>query len=265
MTGRDVIGGTDNGRLQGQDIISGPLVESFFLNNEVKMAILLDEFLQVGLVVLARSVVSHIPFQVYVYPDTSSTQIAFKNVAHNLSFALLNKSGSTSRVIGHQISVSDDNSKAVAYPTWSLTFAPGEVPQAIIPPTNRGPIVSFGKVLGNRTTLYKYLNPRLFTVLTVTPTKSKCGLYVLDSMKGTIVYRTQVNANARGCEIKPSLIDNWLVYHYYDDSSTGSGAKGYRIVSVEFYEGQGIDEKTRRFAHSSLFSLRPSLLTFHVA
>jgi hypothetical protein len=92
-----------------------------------------------------------------------------------------------------------------------------KIAQAIIPPTTRGPIASFGKVLGNRTTLYKYLNPRLFSVLTAIPTKAKCGLYVLDSMKGTIVYRTEVNANARGCEIKTALIDNWLVYHYYDD------------------------------------------------
>jgi len=181
-------------------------------------------------------------FQVHVYPDTPLSQKEFENVAHNLSFALLSKSGSTNRVIGHQISLSDDNFKAVAYPTWSLAFTPGEETQAIVAPTTRGPIASFGKVLGNRTTLYKYLNPRLFSVLTATPTKAKCGLYVLDSMKGTIVYRTEVNASARGCEIKTALIDNWLVYHYYDDA----GAKGYRIVSVEFYEGQGIDEKTRR-------------------
>jgi hypothetical protein len=148
-------------------------------------------------------------------------------------------------VIGHQITF-DDKFKAVAFPTWSLTFAPGEDTQAIIPPTTRGPIASFGKVLGNRTTLYKYLNPRLFIVLTSIPTRAKCGLYVLDSMKGTIVYRTEVNANTRGCELKTALIDNWLVYHYYDDGSTSDGSKGYRMVSVEFYEGQGIDEKTRR-------------------
>jgi len=54
MTGRDIIGQTTGyNTLQGQDIISGPLVESFSLNNEAKMAILLDEFLQVGLFTLA--------------------------------------------------------------------------------------------------------------------------------------------------------------------------------------------------------------------
>jgi len=258
MTGRDVTGQTTGDDiLQGQDIISGPLVESFSLKSEAKMAILLDEFLQVGLVAFAALIVSHISFQVHLYPDTPLSQNAFENVARNLSFALLSKSGSTNRVVGHQISLSDDKFKAFAYPTWSLAFTPGEETQAIVPPTTRGPIVSFGKVLGNRTTLYKYLNPRLFSVLTEIRTKAKCGLYVLDSMKGTIVYRTEVNANARGCDIKTALIDNWLVYYYYDDaagSSTGAGAKGYRIISVEFYEGHGIDEKTRRLVLLSLFN-----------
>ena len=154
-------------------------------------------------------------------------------------------------MIGHQISLSDDKTRAIAYPTWSLTLAPGEDAQAIVSPTTRGPIASFGKVLGNRTTLYKYLNPRLFTVLTATRAKAKCGLYVLDSMKGTIVYRTEVNANVGGCGVKTALIDNWLVYNYYDDGSTGADVKGNAMVSVEFYEGHGIDEKTRRLVFST--------------
>jgi hypothetical protein len=49
MTGREVTGfSTDKVELQGQDIISGPLTESFFLDADSKMVILLDEFLQVG-------------------------------------------------------------------------------------------------------------------------------------------------------------------------------------------------------------------------
>ena len=53
MTGRDIVGQTTDDILQGQDIISGPLLDNFFLNKEVKVAILLDEFLQVNFHVLA--------------------------------------------------------------------------------------------------------------------------------------------------------------------------------------------------------------------
>jgi hypothetical protein len=67
MTGRDVIGQTTDGViLAGQDIISGPLVESFFLNNEAKMTILLDKALQVGLIDLSASVVSSLFRSTYI-------------------------------------------------------------------------------------------------------------------------------------------------------------------------------------------------------
>jgi len=48
MNGREVTGVSDKVELQGQDIISGPLTECFFLDADSKMVILLDEFLQVG-------------------------------------------------------------------------------------------------------------------------------------------------------------------------------------------------------------------------
>lgn len=50
MTGQDVTGRSkDDLKIEGQDIISGSLVDSFFLDHEQKMIVLLDEFLQVRL------------------------------------------------------------------------------------------------------------------------------------------------------------------------------------------------------------------------
>ena len=167
--------------------------------------------------------------------------------------------------MGHQIAPSEKNFRPVAHPTWSFTLQPGEDIRAIVPPAARGPIASFGKVLGNRTTLYKYLNPRLFTVLTAFPAKRKCGLYVLDSMKGTVVYRAETKASLKGCEVKSTMVENWLLYHYYESEIEGS-AKGHRVVSVEFYEGQGIDEKTRRLVSfipfRTVYELRIQFGTF---
>lgn len=126
--------------------------------------------------------------------------------------------------------------------------------QTLLAPAGRGPVASIGKVLGNRTTLYKYLNPRLFTALTVTPTKNLCGLYLIDSAKGTIIYQVRIPADHGVCDVKTALTENWLVYHYYDNevsSGNSLGTKGYRMVSVELYEGQGVDDKTGRCALSS--------------
>lgn len=141
-------------------------------------------------------------------------------------------------------------------------------------------VANIGKVLGSRQTLYKYLDERLFVLKTVAR-KSRvsaegnaevdvvCGVYVVDSAKGTVVYHAEVKASPPlppseapgppgsgagavkrgGCDIKTNLVENWLVYHYYEGEVAGGsvgGAKGYRMVSVEFYEGQKADDKIER-------------------
>jgi ER membrane protein complex subunit 1 len=96
----------------------------------------------------------------------------------------------------------------------SLSLAPGETTQAMFP-SSHGPVASVGKVLGNQTTLYKYLNPRLFVLLTesTSVSPSTCGIYLVDTTKGSIIYRTTVAANAGTCDVKATLTENWLVYH----------------------------------------------------
>lgn len=108
-------------------------------------------------------------------------------------------------------------------------------------------------MLGNRTTLYKYLNPNLMAVVTGSSTAvaPKCSLYLVDGAKGTILCHVTLPA-AQGCDVKVSLTENWLVYQYYDvDASGVQSTKGHRIVSVELYEGSGVDGKTRRYADTA--------------
>ena len=199
-------------------------------------------------------------FQAYLYPETPATRAAFANILPSLSFPLSIHSEDTDdggrlRILGHQVFIDESAPELppLAYPTWSLSLPLDEDIQALLPAAARGPVASIGKVLGNRTTLYKYLNPRLFTVLTTSPARSMCGIYIVDSMTGTVVYHAEVGSSSRGCEVKTALSENWLVYHYYENEvgdGTAGSAKGYRMVSVEFYEGQKEDEKTKRYALS---------------
>ncbi|KAF8872794.1 hypothetical protein CPB84DRAFT_1854287 [Gymnopilus junonius] len=246
LTGSDItLRSKDNFPLEGYDVIQGPLVESFLLNAEKKFLVFFDEYLQA-----------------YLYPDTQETKSIFAGVAPSLSFPLRTTVEDRKRVIGHQIAVSKDHHKSLAHPTWSLALPLGEEVQTLVPQI-RGPIASIGKVLGNRTTLYKYLNPRLFTVLTAAPARAMCGIYVLDSMKGTVVYHAEVKANLRGCNVKTNFVENWLVYHYFEGevgSGTAGGAKGYRMVSVEFFEGQKVDEKTKS---SEISSFSNDTINYH--
>ena len=74
-----------------------------------------------------------------------------------------------------------------------------------------------------------------------------CGVYLIDGSKGTIVYHAVVPAQQGGCNVKATLAENWLVYTYYDDDTASDAqAKGYRVVSVELYEGNQVNDKTKR-------------------
>lgn len=140
-----------------------------------------------------------------------------------------------------------------AYQTWSLSTPNNELIDSVIQPT-RGPIASLGKVLGNRTTLYKYLNPHLFAVTTLSrpSPNAVCSVYLVDGSKGSVIYHASVTSTKGPCSIEAVLTENWLVYGYYDEDFAGNHqTKGYRIVSVEVYEGKGINDKTRRWEPTS--------------
>jgi hypothetical protein len=89
-----------------------------------------------------------------------------RNIQDRAPITLLPTPSRTTPIVGHQSVFYPELSQyAVAYPMRSLSLSPGETIQRMIPAI-RGPVASVGKVLGNRSTLYKYLNLRLFVILT---------------------------------------------------------------------------------------------------
>lgn len=237
LTGDDATGKSPaNDVLQGKDVVSGPLVEAFLLKTaSTRVVVLLDEFLQV-----------------HLFPETDETLRALEKAAPALRIPLKTGPPGQRQLTGHQIpSNVEFTGRYIAYPTWTLPFPPTEDIRTIFArPTD--PVASLGKVLGNRTTLYKYLNPNLIGVVTgpsasVPASKSAtCAVYLVDGAKGTVIYHAVLPSAEGACDVKAALVENWLVYHYYDSEVGPGQAKGYRVVSVELYEGHGIDDKTLR-------------------
>jgi hypothetical protein len=228
LTGEDASGKSPVGTaLQGVDLISGPSLGAYALPEISNAIILLDESLQV-----------------YVYPEGFINEKEFASVVGKLNIALPTGKAEEHQLTGHQFSGAG-HGRATAYATWASSFSAGENILSIIPRSS-GPVASLGKVLGNRTTLYKYLNPHLFAVTTVSPTT--CGVYVLDATKGNIVYHESIAASQgkRRCDLHATFVENWLVYVYWDEEYQWVGqTKGHRLVTVELYEGSTPDEKTR--------------------
>jgi len=235
LTGADVLGvSKDKDLLQGKDVIAGSCLQAYLYQSDAaKFVVLFDEFLQT-----------------HIFPDTPHNYDVFSKVVRSLSFPLRSSSATSRTLTGHRINVEKEfTDKHVAYPTWTTSFPPNEDIHAIITRPNSSPVASFGKVLGNRTTLYKYLNPSTLVVLTgslPTATIKSCGVYVVDGAKGTILYHSVLPVLPSGeCNVKAVFTENWLVYSYYDgELGAPDQAKSHRIVSVELYEGAQPDDKT---------------------
>ena len=241
LTGEDARGkspAAPGDLLDGEDAISGPLVEAFLLKAGAgRTVVLLDEFLQV-----------------HLYPETNAAKAAFKDIATSLHIPLRSGPPGKRRLTGHRVPAElEFTGRHVAYPTWSLPFPASQDVLALFARPADSPVASLGKVLGNRTTLYKYLNPNVVGVLTGPPStapvdeKATCGVYLVDGAKGTVLYQAVVPSVDGRCDVKAVLVENWLVYHYYGTDVGVNQAKGYRVVSVELYEGKDIDDKRKRY------------------
>ncbi|KAF4624240.1 hypothetical protein G7Y89_g13934 [Cudoniella acicularis] len=81
---------------------------------------------------------------------------------------------------------------ANAYPVVTWTFTPPleqRIIRVISRPTH-DPVASIGRVLGDRTVLYKYLNPNIILVTAVSDAASTASFYLLDTVSGDLLYST---------------------------------------------------------------------------
>ena len=90
-------------------------------------------------------------------------------------------------------------------------------------------VASFGRVLGDKSTLYKYLNPHLSLVTTTSPAAGTAHIYVIDTITGGTVYAVDLLDVAAEEKVQSAMVENWLVYAWRDTN-------GRRIASVELYE-----------------------------
>lgn len=91
-------------------------------------------------------------------------------------------------------------------------------------PIQGGALASYGRVLGDKSTLYKYLNPHL-AIATTTRPGGLSGVRVVDTASGEVVYAAEVE----GERVHASMAENWLVYAWQSGSQ-------WRLASVELYE-----------------------------
>uniref|UniRef100_A0A0K8T908 ER membrane protein complex subunit 1 n=1 Tax=Lygus hesperus TaxID=30085 RepID=A0A0K8T908_LYGHE len=104
---------------------------------------------------------------------------------------------------------------------------------------------SQGRVLGDRSVLYKYVNPNLIAAATVTPDpvlKSIVSVYLIDAVSGGVVFSTTHKRASEPVHLVHS--ENWIAYSFFSEKSRRT-----EIITLDLYEG---DAQRNTTAFSSL-------------
>ncbi|XP_062872101.1 ER membrane protein complex subunit 1 [Trichomycterus rosablanca] len=100
---------------------------------------------------------------------------------------------------------------------------------------------SQGRVMGDRSVLYKYLNPNLLAVITESTDsnqdRSFMGIFLIDGVTGRIVHEA-VQRKARG-PVHFVHSENWVVYAYWNTKSRRN-----EFSVLEFFEGMELYNST---------------------
>lgn len=101
---------------------------------------------------------------------------------------------------------------------WSMQFVSGvETIATLGARPSYEAINSVGRVLGNRDVLYKYLNPNMISIATITekPTRT-LTIYAVDSITGNVIFKTSQEKVGPANTVHLVQCENWIVYHYWN-------------------------------------------------
>lgn len=90
-------------------------------------------------------------------------------------------------------------------------------------------------MLGDRSTLLKYLNPHLAAAITIHASSRTAIVYLVDTASGALVHKMNLvgEVDPASSDVHVVLRDNWLLASY---RVAGDPARTTRVVSAELYQ-----------------------------
>ena len=121
---------------------------------------------------------------------------------------------------------------------WEMRPQPGHEIVSVTAPALNETVASIGKALGDRSVLYKYLNPNAVLVLAKNDAKREISLTLLDTISGMMLYSTTHQDVDALQPISSVVSENWFAYSFTSDISPSSEAssKGHLLAVAELYE-----------------------------
>uniref|UniRef100_A0A3Q3MHM2 ER membrane protein complex subunit 1 n=1 Tax=Mastacembelus armatus TaxID=205130 RepID=A0A3Q3MHM2_9TELE len=174
-------------------------------------------------------------FKVSAFPSTKNVLQQLQDMASSIFFYLVDSS--QGKLSGYRLRT-DLSTELI----WEVII-PTEV-QRIVSVKGKRPnehVHSQGRVMGDRSVLYKYLNPNLLAVVTESTDlhqeRSFVGILLIDGVTGRIIHEA-VQRKARG-PVHVVHSENWVVYEYW---STKSRRNEFSVI--ELYEGMELYNST---------------------
>ncbi|XP_005733075.1 ER membrane protein complex subunit 1 isoform X1 [Pundamilia nyererei] len=174
-------------------------------------------------------------YKVSAFPSTKNVLQQLQEMASSIFFYLVDSS--QGRLSGYRLRT-DLSTEQI----WEVVI-PMEI-QRIVSVKGKRPnehVHSQGRVMGDRSVLYKYLNPNLLAVVTESTDthqeRSFVGIILIDGVTGRIIHEA-VQRKARG-PVHIVHSENWVVYEYW---STKSRRNEFSVI--ELYEGMELYNST---------------------
>ena len=165
--------------------------------------------------------------KVHIFPSCKKVAEDLESISTNFFFTTTSRTLSGPTLEGRVLSARDGTTFTSAV-VWSMPFTNGEV-MASHSPVSFGAVASYGRAVGDKSTLYKYLNPHLLVATVIDDSKNTAKVIVLDSSIGRKIYEAVLKGIVTEKGVQTAMSENWLVYSYLD-------SQGWRIGSVELYE-----------------------------
>ncbi|KAM4571102.1 ER membrane protein complex subunit 1 [Fundulus diaphanus] len=174
-------------------------------------------------------------YKVSAFPSTKNVLQQLQETASSIFFFIVDSS--QGRLSGYRLrtDLSTEQVWEVVIPTevQKIVFVKGKRPNEHVH--------SQGRVMGDRSVLYKYLNPNLLAVVTESTDlhqeRSFIGILLIDGVTGRIIHKA-VQRKARG-PVHVVHSENWVVYEYW---STKSRRNEFSVI--ELYEGMELYNST---------------------
>jgi len=162
------------------------------------------------------------------------------------------------------VTISDDG-KAIGWSiglsaekTWTLKPRTGLTFTKAIGRPEHDPVASIGKVLGDRSVLYKYISPNI--VLLIATSSSTLATYLVDAVTGAVLHTSSWQGIVPGTNIPAVVSENWFAFSFTSQDPTTKGLSTQLIIS-ELYESDAPNERGALGTRTNYSSFSADALT----